>query len=124
MGTANGTGSPAPQVFDHDEMLDRLLGDQELAAKIATTFVKDVSRRLDLLRQECTAGNAEAVCNHLHTIKGASANVSGKALAALALELELAAKAGNLQNVSSRLDDFTKAFDALANAMKSRRILP
>ena len=123
-GTANGIETPAPLVFDLSDMLDRLLNDQELAAKIAATFVKDVSRRLDLLRQECTTGNAEAVCNHLHTIKGASANVSGKALAALALEMELAAKAGDLQNVSSRLNNFTNAFEALVNAMKSQRILP
>ena len=114
----------SPLVFDRTDMLDRLLGDQELAAKIATTFVKDVSRRLGDLRQECTAGNAQAVCAHLHTLKGASANVGGKALAALALELERTAKEGALPDVLSRLDELQTAFESLVGAMKDRQILP
>ena len=122
--SATGIETSSPLVFDRSDMLDRLLGDQALAAKIATTFVKEASRRLHDLRQECAAGNATEVFNKLHSIKGSAANVGGKALAALAQELERTAKAGGLPDVSSRLNELQTAFESLAAAMKAQQILP
>jgi HPt (histidine-containing phosphotransfer) domain-containing protein len=52
-----------------------------------------------------------------HTIKGASASVGGKALCAVAYEMEKAGKAGELDKVAGLMPDMENQFEMLKKAM-------
>ncbi len=52
-----------------------------------------------------------------HTIKGASSNVGGEALRAVAFEMEKAARAGELKSVTARLSELEMQFIRLKEAM-------
>ena len=64
------------------------------------------------------AEDLPAVLRAAHTIKGASANLSGESLRAVALEMELAAKANDLASARLRMLDVDTQFSLLQAAMK------
>jgi CheY-like chemotaxis protein/HPt (histidine-containing phosphotransfer) domain-containing protein len=107
----------APVVFDRAGMLGRLLNDENLAQEVMATFLDDTPRQIQALRGYLDAWDAAGAERQAHTLKGASANVGGEALHALALEMEKAGKAGDLGSVAARMDDLDREFVRLKEAM-------
>ena len=56
-----------------------------------------------------------------HTIKGAAANVGGKALSAVAFEMEKAGKAGRLEEIAALMPEVERQFDLLKSSMLEER---
>ncbi len=81
---ANAGGAEAP-VFDVAGMMARLMDDEELARIVVDGFLEDVPRQIEALRGCLVAGDAPGAIRQAHTIKGASANVGGEALRAVAV---------------------------------------
>jgi CheY-like chemotaxis protein/HPt (histidine-containing phosphotransfer) domain-containing protein len=100
-------------VFDREGMLERLMGDEDLARMILDGFLQDIPRQIRALRDFLDVGNAPGAERQAHTIKGASANVGGEALRAVAYEMEKAGKAGDLAAVRARMADLEAQFDRL-----------
>ena len=78
-------------------MLSRLMGDEELARRVVGGIpgrypAADRGRFGNML----DAGDGPGAERKAHSIKGASANVGGEAMRAVALEMERAAEAGEL----------------------------
>jgi CheY-like chemotaxis protein/HPt (histidine-containing phosphotransfer) domain-containing protein len=109
---------PEAQVFDHAKLLERVLGDQPLARMIATGFLQDFPHQIALLRDYLDGGDTLSAERQAHTIKGASANVGGKALGAVALQVEMAAKAGDLEAAKAPLTEMQAQFDRFQAAVK------
>ncbi|MEA3396675.1 MAG: response regulator, partial [Chloroflexota bacterium] len=109
---------PSPVVFDRAGMLDRMMGDEELAETIVQGFLADIPQQIEALRNYLEAGDAAGAERQAHTIKGASANVGGEALRALAFELEKAGKAGDLESIKTRMDELAASFEELKQAIK------
>ena len=105
-------------VFDRSGMLARLMDDEDLARAVVGGFLEDMPRQIDSLRSYLDAGDAEGAVRQAHTIKGASANVGGERLRAAAFEMEKSARAGNLEEVTSRLPDLESRFARLKEAMR------
>jgi len=105
-------------VFDRAALLERLMGDEELAGTIVDGFLRDIPRQIQALRKFLDAANASGAERQAHTIKGASANVGGEALRAVAHEMEKAGKAGDLAAVKARMADLEAQFEALKDAMR------
>ena len=63
-------------------------------------------------------GSVEGVSDVSHQIKGAAANVGAKALSALALDIETAAKAGNIDNIEQQMSQLEQAFITLKQTME------
>jgi CheY-like chemotaxis protein len=108
----------SPVVFDRAGMLERLMGDEELAETIAQGFLADIPRQIEALRNYLEAGDAAGAERQAHTIKGASANVGGERLRALAFEMEKAGKAGDLESIKTRMDELAATFAELKQTMK------
>ena len=108
---------PAPVVFDQAGMLSRLLEDAELVRLITQSFLQDLPRQIEALRGYLAAGEVAGVERQCHTIKGASANVGGEALRAVAFELERLGQAGDLAAVQARLPELEAQFARLQQAM-------
>jgi two-component system sensor histidine kinase/response regulator len=108
---------PEQNVFDKAGLLDRLMGDEELAQEILGEFLEDVPRKFVALKQALDNGDAPSVQLQAHTIKGESANVGGEVLRQTAFEIEKAGKAGDLATVKARMTELEAQFDRLKEAM-------
>jgi PAS domain S-box-containing protein len=109
--------SSAPLVFDRAGMLERLMDDEDLVRVVTESFLDDVPRQIEALRRYLDAWDAPGAERQAHSIKGASSNVGGEALRALAFEMEKAGKAGDLGSVAARMDDLEHEFVRLKEAM-------
>jgi PAS domain S-box-containing protein len=120
-GTAEPAAEPEPEtpVFDRPGMLARLMDDEDLARAVAVGFLEDMPRQIEALRSYLQAGDAEGAVRQAHTIKGASANVGGESLRAVAFAMEKAARAGDLADVVARLSDLESRFARLKEAMQA-----
>jgi len=108
--------SAAP-IFDQAGMLARMMDDEELARTVAGGFLEDLPKQITILKDFLKAGDVPGSERQAHSIKGASANVGGEALRAVALEMEQAAKAGDLQSVAARLPELDNRLALLSEAM-------
>jgi HPt (histidine-containing phosphotransfer) domain-containing protein len=86
-------------------MMERLMGDQELARIVVDGFLEDAPRLIEALRSSLAAGDAPGTIRGAHTIRGASATVGGEAVRAVASEMEKAGTAGDFGAVSARLPE-------------------
>jgi CheY-like chemotaxis protein/HPt (histidine-containing phosphotransfer) domain-containing protein len=120
-GTAEPAAEPEPEtpVFDRPGMLARLMDDEDLARAVAVGFLEDMPRQIEVLRSYLEAGDAEGTVRQAHTIKGASANVGGESLRAVAFAMEKAARAGDIADVVARLLDLDARFARLKEAMQA-----
>jgi PAS domain S-box-containing protein len=107
----------APVVFDRAGMLERLMDDADLARVVTESFLDDAPRQIEALRRYLDAWDAPGAERQAHSIKGASSNVGGEALRALAFEMEKAGKAGDLDSVRARMEDLEREFVRLKEAM-------
>jgi HPt (histidine-containing phosphotransfer) domain-containing protein len=123
---AAGAGTAVPRtaadtdvpVFDSEALMARVLDDEALARIVTAAFLKDAPGLIDALVGCLRSGDAQGAIRHAHTIKGASANVGGEALRAVALDIEQAATAGDLDGATARLPDLVTAFARLRDAMR------
>jgi len=101
-------------ILDVPELLHRLMGDQELAKIVLTGFIDEASETTTELRKSFAGGNFEKVEGLVHTLKGASSNVSAKRLSKLAKAMEDHLKKGGTPGeVSALVDQFPLEMDKL-----------
>jgi len=100
-------------VFDRAGMLDRMMGDEDLARMVTETFLDDAPKQIEALRGFLAAGDVSGTERQAHTIKGAAANIGGEALRELAFKMEKTARAGNLDEVRDRLPEMITQFELL-----------
>jgi len=106
-------------VFNRFDFMERLMNDEELARAIIETFLEDLPAQIKQLKEAVTTGEAQSVERQAHKIKGASANLGGEALRALASAIEQAGKAGDMALIASRMAELDDRFDALMRALKN-----
>jgi two-component system sensor histidine kinase/response regulator len=104
-------------IFDKAGMMVRMMDDEDLARTVVAGFLEDLPHLIGALKDFLEAGDVAGTERQAHTIKGASANVSGEALRAMAFEMEQAAKAGDLKYISDRLPELEKQFARLKDFM-------
>ncbi|MFO7534390.1 MAG: response regulator [Kiritimatiellia bacterium] len=106
------------KVFDKEGMMSRLMDDKDLARMIVKEFLTDIPAQIETLKSYLKADDAASAERQAHTIKGASANLGGEALRAVAFAMEKAAGAGDLAAVSARLAGLESQFERLKAAME------
>lgn len=89
------------KVFDKADFLDRVEGDLELAAQLVELYFNDTAENMAKIRQAIADKDYEALICLAHSLKGASANLSGQRVRQTAYELENAAKKGELTGVAA-----------------------
>ena len=104
---------PVKDVFDRVGLLDRLMGDEDLADEILGEFLKDASHRIAALKDALNKGDLPAVQRQAHTLKGASANVGALALQEIANQIEVAGEAGNMVKAISLVSMLDEQFEVL-----------
>ncbi|HEX5229654.1 MAG TPA: PAS domain S-box protein [Bryobacteraceae bacterium] len=113
--------APAPSgvTFNRDALLERLMGDQQLGCIVVNGFLRDAASQLANLQERLRRADASGTRLQAHALKGASATVGAENLRALALAIEQAGKAGNLDHcaellpqVNEELERFKSEVDA------------
>ncbi|MFZ4437488.1 MAG: response regulator [Syntrophales bacterium] len=107
---------PSPLIFDKAGMMVRMMDDEDLARTVLGGFLMDLPRLIEALKGDLESGDVQRTERQAHTIKGASANVGGEALRAVAFEMEKAARAGDLKSVMARLPELEHQVARLKDA--------
>jgi PAS domain S-box-containing protein len=106
------SGEPAITVFDADSFLCRLMDDRELAGAVVKGFLADAPLQLKQLIARLDEDDVAGTKMQAHTLKGSAATVSAEALHAVALAMETAASAGQLDRcrdlLTSAIDEFER----------------
>ncbi len=87
---------PDPALLDLANLQDAFEGDTEGIVEILEMAVDTSATSVPLLQEALAAGDASAVAKAAHGIKGAVANVGGKAVAKAFSAIEEPARDGNL----------------------------
>jgi CheY-like chemotaxis protein/HPt (histidine-containing phosphotransfer) domain-containing protein len=105
-------------VFDRTGMLDRLMGDQELAQLLIKGYIEDIPRQMQALKASLDTEDFESAGRKAHSIKGASANVGGEALRSVAKDIEKACATGDIAAAKEALPELEAQFETLKQAMR------
>jgi CheY-like chemotaxis protein/HPt (histidine-containing phosphotransfer) domain-containing protein len=107
----------AVAVFDSEALLNRLMGDRQVAGMIVQGFLEEVPSQLDELRKRLVEADVPGARSLAHTLKGSAATVSAVSLHAIALQLERAADAGRLDHFGELLFCVAQEFERLKGAL-------
>jgi HPt (histidine-containing phosphotransfer) domain-containing protein len=113
-----GQAQDQKNIFDPEDFLRRLMTDKASARPIVAGFLADLSRYAMALKSHLRSGDGPAVHRQAHTIKGAAANVGCYRLKKAADEMEMAGKAGDLEQASVLLTGLEEQIELLRDVMK------
>ena len=113
---------PEPRcIWDREILIERLLGDEEMAREIVEGFLEDIPQQMKLLTDSLRKGDAAAVRDRAHSIKGAAASIQAESMRSAAFEVEKAGAAGDVDAMRSHFAEMEHAFDLVKKAMASGR---
>ena len=100
-------------VFDRTSLESRLGADEELLTMVIQSFLQEIPPMIQAM-QECVAGgDADAIRNQAHKMKGAAANLGAERVRALLAGMEAAAKKGEVSEVLPQMPLFLVEFKVL-----------
>jgi histidine phosphotransfer protein HptB len=99
--------------FDPDDLVERLMGDQTTARRVAEAFVESMPQQLAALATAVNSFDAKATMFAAHSIKGAAANVGVVAVRELASNLEKLGVSGDIATASGLLPELAATFQAV-----------
>ncbi len=108
----------APGVFDRDALIERVMGEEELARKLIGIFLEDMPGQVRSLRESIENNDAEKISWYAHKIKGSSANIGAMALSNIAAKTDEASRDGRLDEVSTLLPELEKQYNLLVQELK------
>jgi HPt (histidine-containing phosphotransfer) domain-containing protein len=94
-----------PVVFDRAGMLARMMQDEVLARTVMRGYLADAPGQIEEIRAHVAAGDVDAVLRHAHSAKSSSGIVGGEIIRDVALQMQLAAAAGDLAKVARLLPE-------------------
>ncbi len=107
-----GTEQCDEQIINWAELEERF-GDDEIIIEIVDAWFVDNPARIEALPEAIKTNNVEEVQELSHTLKGSSALIGARLLSAPALELNLAAQKGSLENAEALLENIQSEFEKL-----------
>lgn len=100
-------------VLDIAEALNRAMGDAEFLKMMMEELQRTIPPTLATLQSAIDANDMENLSREAHQFKGAAANLGAKALAAVALELEMIGKSGSPEGAADRFRQLQSASEVL-----------
>jgi CheY-like chemotaxis protein len=108
--------------WDVETTLSRLEGDRELLAEIVGIFLREAPRQLAALRQAIEQGNAEAVTEVAHSLKGQLGYLGIPGAAEQARRLEDLGREGLLSEVGAEYEILARRMDAAMRSMRNAEV--
>lgn len=92
-------------------------GEPDVFAEVARLFIADVPVHLLALRAAVAAGSAESVGQIAHRIRGGALEIGALRMAPLCAAIELAGRAGSLEQAPAQVDSLQDEFAAASAAL-------
>jgi len=107
------------KLFDQSEFMASLVYDKGLAKELLEAFLEDGPQRMAGLSEALENGDALQTSKLAHSLKGMCGVVHAESLANMALEVEYAAREGNLIKVVDKHGELKDVFDQLVDRMQA-----
>ena len=104
-------------ILDLKEFLERVQDDKELLVELLNIYEEDLKSKRKTLEDALKSNNYDEVRSIAHSLKGASGNISAKALCVLFLQLEDMGKNKNLSGFENILTKIDQQFQTLQKRM-------
>jgi len=93
--------------------------DAAFVQELIDTFLDDSPNLIAEMRQALPSGNAEAFRRAAHSLKSNSASFGALTLSALAKELEMMGKAGDLEGAGGKLEQLAAEYEPVQQALRA-----
>jgi HPt (histidine-containing phosphotransfer) domain-containing protein len=103
------------EIFDYEELMERVQDDKELLLELLELYIEDFKQKRVSLDDYVKNQDFENIRGVAHSLKGASGNISAKALREILLQLEQKGKDETMDGVEDLLDQLDKGFEELNN---------
>ena len=111
------------EIFDVNEALDRVAGDQDLLKEIAQLLVEGLPNQIRQIQEGVDTNNAQAVMEAAHALKGSVGNFAARRAYDAAYRLEQMGREGELAEAQGALADLKQELDALQDALRTNGII-
>jgi HPt (histidine-containing phosphotransfer) domain-containing protein len=105
------------QTFSSDDLVAMIGSDAEMLLELRAIFEEEAPRVLGQIFAAVSTRNAGALEHHTHLMKNVVASVGGRASQELAMTLERAARAHDLDPTADLADRLAREIDALREAL-------
>ncbi|MGC8844962.1 MAG: Hpt domain-containing protein, partial [Candidatus Hydrogenedens sp.] len=105
-------------VFDYKSFMKRIMDDNELAKTILDSFLEDIPKQIELLKNYLSEKRIRDAERQAHSIKGASANIGGEQLREVAFRIEKLCKEGNITEVPELIQQMEDKFKELTEKIR------
>jgi two-component system, sensor histidine kinase and response regulator len=99
------------EIFDREDLLENLGGNQGIVDKVVGMFVTDMPRQILDLRKAFLENDPTAVREQAHKLKGAAANLRARSLTKVFAEMEKVASQKDLTAIPSLFEQCTDRFE-------------
>jgi HPt (histidine-containing phosphotransfer) domain-containing protein len=109
------------QVIDRgafDGFMESIGGDADFLAEMLETYFDDSPRQLAAIEATLAAGDAEGLRRAAHSLKSNSATFGALAFSAQAKEIEILAKAGDLQGAAPKAAALAAEYTRVEQALR------
>jgi PAS domain S-box-containing protein len=106
-------------VLDRAALYERVMNDVDLARRLIEIFIEDMPKEVIALRNDLGKRELEYINEYAHKIKGASANIGGLALSAVASQMENAGNKNQIDKMDTLLPELEKQYDLLVEQLKT-----
>jgi len=101
------------EIIDINDVLERVQDDRELFLELLDIFEEDFTQKRKLLSDFIEKSNFQEIKDVIHSIKGASGNISAKAMHASCTEIEKLAEAQDISKLSELIETLDDQFAQL-----------
>ncbi len=125
-GEPGNSETAAAEVLDRADLLERVEGDADLLSEMVTLFRQGRPAQLAAVRRAVAAGDARALENAAHALKGMVSNFAARRATEAALQLERMGREGNLLRAAEGFTLLEKEIERLESLLieLSRRVQP
>ncbi len=106
-------------LFNRQILIDRLMGDEELADSVISGFLDDIPKQIAALKKFVEHGHAKRAGAQGHRIKGAAGNIGSQALQEVAYALENAGRAKDSAQLNDLMLQLESRFKELKTFMEA-----
>ena len=105
-------------VFNRHAFMSRVMDDAGLAGMVIAAFLEDIPGQIQALRKAIEEADPVMAGRTSHAIKGASANLGGEVVQAVAAKMELAGEKSDLAGLQATLPALEQHLAEFQEAIK------
>jgi CheY-like chemotaxis protein len=113
--------APSSSTIDRDELLQRLYGDEQLAADVVRLFIDECPTMVDAVGSALAKRNVDQVRKAAHTLKGSASTAAAHGVAEAASTIERLAAEGRLDALDEAWVQLSKEATLLLQAPQTIR---